>query len=187
MKIPRWVWWLLGIVAAIVSAPFLAMFCWGLSQALDERSRSFEEKVQLEGAAVWSSGTKAESADEGRCTLIYTLQFARTGQPRENVEEIESSGCNPSHTLSHAAWFAFGNGTYLHVDNGLYWRDPQGCWNNKPPFYDGKNDWWLIRVKTREGQLVYRSAAKGRTFYRVFQLPQKVGDPWILKNRPLPR
>ena len=179
MNIPRWVWWLLGIGAAIVSAPFLAVGYWILSVEAYERPRPFERKGQLEGAAVWSSGTEAHSADGDVHTLKYNLQFARTGQPRENVAAIESSDWNLSYTVYPAAWFTFGNGTYLRVGDTIYGRVSHGQWRKNSSF-DGKNGWWLIRVKTREGQLVYKRGPKGRTYYRVFQLPQKAGGKWNL-------
>lgn len=153
---------------------------------LAERPQPFEEKVQLKGAAVWSAGTLSQSSDGDACSMKYTLEFARTGRARERVETVETSDvglCLASDTLSRAAWFGFGDGIYLRVGNELYWRGAQGRWQKHPSF-DGKYSWSLSRIQTRQGQLVYARAAKGRTFYRVFQLPQRVGDEWILKKRP---
>jgi hypothetical protein len=178
MRIPRWVWCLLGIVAAIISAPFLAGGYWILSIEAYERPRPFERKAQLEGAAVWSSGTEAQSADGDVCTLKYNLQFARTKQPREHVKAIESSTCNLSYTLYPAAWFVFGNVTYLRVGDEIYWRASQGRWHRRPIYW--KNYWSLNRIDPSEGQIIYERATKDRIFYRVFQLPRKVGGKWAL-------
>jgi hypothetical protein len=186
MNIPRWAWWMFGSVITIMSTPYILVAFFMVLQWLNERPLAFEEKVQLKGAAVWTSGTtESPSADGDACSIKYTLQFARTGEDREAVDEIENSfaeSCFTPETLSRAAWFGFGNGIYLRVGNELYWRGFQGRWHKHPSF-DGENDWSLNHVKAKEGQIIYERTKKGRKFYRVFQLPQQVGAPWILKDR----
>ncbi len=188
VPVPRWVWWLLGIsaviVAAIVSAPFLAIICWSLLRGFDERPRPFEVKVQLEGAAIWNSGTEADTGehDAHDCTVEKdTLQFARTGQPRENVDIIESAKCIDSYKIYQVGWFAFGDGTYLRVGDDTYGRISQGRWRKYSA--DWKNEWSLSHLKTKEGQVIHKRETKDRTFYRVYQLPQKVDGKWILREQ----
>ncbi len=174
--------WIVGVVAALASLPFVLVVGFVFLMWLSERPQSFEEKVQLKGAAVWSVGTQSESGGGDYCKMDYRLEFARTAKPREVVEIIQQSqfgACHTPNTLSRATWFGFGNGIYLRVGEELYRRSPKKRWHKQASF-DGKHGWSLSRINTRFGQLFYTRAEGKRTFHRVYRLPSDADSPLIL-------